>query len=107
MRAYDIQSGQILFDGHDIRRLTPESVRKQIGFVFQETFLFSSTIRNNIAYGRDEATMEDVIEAAKLACAHDFIMELPEGYDTIVGERGLGLSGGTEAAFGHRSGIGL
>lgn len=94
MRAYDIQSGQILFDGHDIRTLTPESVRKQIGFVFQETFLFSSTIRNNIAYGRDEATMEDVIEAAKLACAHDFIMELPEGYDTIVGERGLGLSGG-------------
>jgi ATP-binding cassette subfamily B protein len=94
MRAYDVKSGQILLDGRDIRQYTPQSVREQIGFVFQETFLFSSTIRNNIAYGRSEATMEDIERAAKLACAHDFIMELPQGYDTIVGERGLGLSGG-------------
>jgi ATP-binding cassette subfamily B protein len=62
--------------------------------VFQETFLFSSTIRGNIAYGRNDVTMEDIIRAAKLAKAHDFIMELPDGYETVVGERGLGLSGG-------------
>jgi len=94
MRAYDIKSGSILLDGRDIREYTPQSVRSQIGFVFQETFLFSSTIRNNIAYGNNGATMEQIIQAAKIACAHDFIMELPDGYDTIVGERGLGLSGG-------------
>lgn len=94
MRAYDVKSGQILFDGKDIREFTPQSVRDQIGYVFQETFLFSSSIRNNIAYGRSDVTMEQIEQAAKLACAHDFIMEMPDGYDTIVGERGLGLSGG-------------
>jgi len=94
MRAYDVKSGQILLDGRDIREYTPQSVRERIGFVFQETFLFSSSIRNNIAYGRSDATMEDIERAARIACAHDFIMELPQGYDTIVGERGLGLSGG-------------
>lgn len=94
MRAYDVKSGQILFDGKDIREFTPQSIRRQIGFVFQETFLFSSSIRNNIAYGNGEVSQEQIERAAKIACAHDFIMEMPDGYDTIVGERGLGLSGG-------------
>lgn len=94
MRAYDVQEGQITLDGVDIRDYTLESLRSQIAVVFQETFLFSSTLRNNLAYGRDDVSMEEIIYAAKLAQAHDFIMELPEGYDTVVGERGLGLSGG-------------
>ena len=94
LRAYNIKEGRILIDGHDIRDLTLESLRQQIALVFQETFLFSASIRNNIAYGRREATMDEIVRAAKLAKAHDFIMELPQGYDTIVGERGLGLSGG-------------
>ncbi len=94
LRAYNVQEGSIMIDGRDIRSLTLESLRSQIAVVFQETFLFSSTIRNNIAYGRNDISMESVIKAAKLARAHDFISELPEGYDTIVGERGLGLSGG-------------
>ncbi|REJ26622.1 ABC transporter ATP-binding protein, partial [Caldibacillus debilis] len=70
------------------------TLRSQIGYVPQESFLFSSTIKANIAYGRPDATMEEIIEAAKRAQAHDFIMELPDGYDTVLGERGLGLSGG-------------
>lgn len=94
MRAYDVDQGQILLDGEDIRNIEVSSLRKQIATVFQETFLFSSTIRNNIAYGRHDVTEEDIIRVSKLAKAHDFIMELPEGYDTVVGERGLGLSGG-------------
>lgn len=94
MRAYDIQRGRLLVDGHDIKDVTIESLREQIGVIFQETFLFSSSIRNNIAYGRKNVSMDEVIRVAKLAQAHDFIMELPLGYDTIVGERGMGLSGG-------------
>lgn len=94
MRAYNVRQGRITLDGTDIRHLKLESLRDQIGIVFQETFLFSSTIRNNIAYGRIDATDEEIVQAAKLAQAHEFIMELPLGYDTIVGERGLGLSGG-------------
>lgn len=94
MRAYDIQQGEILLDGKDIRELDLESLRRQIAVVFQETFLFSSTIRNNIAYGRKDVSQEEIEQAARLAQAHDFIQELPLGYDTIVGERGLGLSGG-------------
>lgn len=94
MRAYNIKDGRITIDGHDIRDVTLESLREQIAIVFQETFLFSSTIRNNISYGVGETSMEDIVKAAKLAKAHDFIMELPLGYDTIVGERGMGLSGG-------------
>ncbi|PYI54835.1 ABC transporter ATP-binding protein [Paenibacillus flagellatus] len=94
LRAYNIKEGRILLDGRDIRDITIESLRKQIALVFQETFLFSSTIRNNIAYGRKDVTDEEIFRAAKLAKAHDFIMELPLGYDTIVGERGMGLSGG-------------
>lgn len=94
MRAYDVDHGQILFDGEDIRNIEISSLRKQIATVFQETFLFSSTIRNNISYGRHDVTEEDIYRVSKLAKAHDFIMELPQGYDTVVGERGLGLSGG-------------
>lgn len=94
LRAYNIREGRILLDGQDIRDIQLESLRRQIALVFQETFLFSSSIRNNIAYGRDQVTEEEIIRAAKLAKAHDFISELPLGYDTVVGERGMGLSGG-------------
>jgi ATP-binding cassette subfamily B protein len=94
MRAYNVQQGRILLDGVDIRNIKIESLRSLIAPVFQETFLFSASIRDNIAYGMAEYTMDDIIRAAKLAQAHDFIMELPQGYETVVGERGLGLSGG-------------
>ncbi|MDF2671305.1 MAG: transporter permease [Paenibacillus sp.] len=94
MRAYDVKEGRITLDGDDIRDLRLNDLRREMAFVFQETFLFSSTIRNNISYGVEEVSMEQIVAAAKLGQAHDFIMELPEGYDTVVGERGLGLSGG-------------
>jgi ATP-binding cassette subfamily B multidrug efflux pump len=94
LRAYNVKEGTIKLDGHDIRGIQLESLRQAIGIVFQETFLFSSSIRNNISYGLKNASMEEIIRAAKYAQAHDFIMELPLGYDTIVGERGMGLSGG-------------
>ncbi|WP_046215076.1 ABC transporter ATP-binding protein [Paenibacillus wulumuqiensis] len=94
MRAYNVNEGKITLDGTDIRDIRIEDLRAQIASVFQETFLFSSTIKNNIAYGMEEVTMEEIVRAARLAKAHEFIMELPKGYDTIVGERGLGLSGG-------------
>ncbi|UCH36133.1 MAG: ABC transporter ATP-binding protein [Armatimonadota bacterium] len=94
-RFYDPTSGRILIDGHDIRHVALLSLRGQIGIVLQETFLFSGTIKDNLRYGRMEATDEEVVEAAMMANAHDFIVkELPEGYDTEVGERGLRLSGG-------------
>lgn len=93
-RFYDPQRGQILIDGIDIRKLSLRELREQIGFVFQETFLFSETVANNIRYGHPEATMGDVEAAARIAQAHDFIMELPQGYDTMLGERGAQLSGG-------------
>jgi ABC-type multidrug transport system fused ATPase/permease subunit len=93
-RFYDPTAGRVLVDGHDVRELTLDSLRGQIAIVHQETFLFSVSIRDNIAYGREEATLEEVIAAAKAAQAHDFIMAMPEGYDTEVGERGVTLSGG-------------
>lgn len=93
-RFYDPQRGQILIDGYDVKDVTLDSLRSQIGIVLQDTVLFSGTIRDNIAYGRPEASMEEVIEAAKAAQAHEFIMAFPDGYDTIIGERGVGLSGG-------------
>ena len=93
-RFYDVSEGQILVDGHDIRDVTIESLRKQIGIVLQETTLFSGTIRENIAFGRPEATDDEVMAAAQAAAAHDFIMGFPEGYNTPVGERGSTLSGG-------------
>jgi len=93
-RAYNIKEGRITLDGYNINDLTIESLRRQIATVFQETFLFSASIRNNISYSFRDATMDQIIQVAKIANAHDFIAELPQGYDTIVGERGLGLSGG-------------
>ncbi len=93
-RFYDVTEGRVLIDGHDVRDVTLDSLRSQIGIVLQETTLFSGTIRDNIAYGRPEAGLDEVIAAATAAQAHDFIMEQPDGYDTLVGERGVGLSGG-------------
>jgi ABC-type multidrug transport system fused ATPase/permease subunit len=93
-RFFDVTSGAIKIDGHDIRDVTLASLRTQIGVVTQETILFNDTVRNNVAYGQPHVTEEAVIEAAKAALAHDFIMRLPEGYDTMIGERGLRLSGG-------------
>ncbi len=93
-RFYDVSQGKILIDGHDIRHVTIESLRGQIGIVTQQTILFNDTVRNNIAYGNIEKTDEDIIQAAKAANAHDFIMNLPKGYDTVIGEQGAKLSGG-------------
>lgn len=93
-RFYDPDSGQILIDDIDIRKIKLSSLRKQISMVSQDVFLFNGTVKENILYGRPDATDEEVIAAAKAANAHDFIMELPEGYNTRVGERGVKLSGG-------------
>ena len=94
LRFYDIQSGCITLDGRDIRQYTLASLRRSIGIVQQDVFLFSDSIRENIAYGRPDATEQEIIEAAKLADAHEFIMKLPDGYDSAIGERGVKLSGG-------------
>jgi subfamily B ATP-binding cassette protein MsbA len=93
-RFYDVTDGAILLDDHDVRDLTLVSLRKQIGKVTQETVLFNDTVRNNIAYGQPDAPMSRIEAAAKNALAHDFILRLPNGYDTIIGERGARLSGG-------------
>ncbi len=93
-RFYDVTAGSVRIDGHDVRELTLESLRSQIGIVFQETTLFSGTIGDNIAYAAPNAPMEAVIAAAKTAQIHEFITSLPQGYETVVGERGVGLSGG-------------
>ncbi len=93
-RFYDVTGGAILVDGHDIREVTVASLRRQIGKVTQETVLFNDTVRNNIAYGRPDIPMERIEAAARAALAHDFILQLPEGYDTLIGERGTRLSGG-------------
>jgi subfamily B ATP-binding cassette protein MsbA len=93
-RFYDPTEGRVLVDGHDLRTVKLQSLRRQIGVVFQETFLFNGSVKDNIAFGSGAAEEEDVIEAAKLAGAHDFIAAFPQGYDTQVGERGVKLSGG-------------
>lgn len=93
-RFYELTSGRILIDGKDIQNLKLHSLREQIGMVQQDVYLFSGTVCENIEYGKPGATREEIIEAAKLAGAHEFIMELPDGYDTYVGERGVKLSGG-------------
>jgi ATP-binding cassette, subfamily B, bacterial MsbA len=93
-RFYDVTRGAVRIDGHDVRDVTLESLRSQIGMVMQETFLFNLTIRENIRYGRSEATQEEIEAAARAANAHDFIVEFEEGYDTVIGERGVRLSGG-------------
>ena len=93
-RFYDVTGGKITIDGKDVRTLTLKSLRSQIGMVQQDVYLFAGTIRDNIAYGKPSASMDEIIEAAKRANIHDFIRELPDGYDTYVGERGARLSGG-------------
>jgi ATP-binding cassette, subfamily B, multidrug efflux pump len=93
-RFYDPSEGRITIDGFDLREVTLDSLRSQIGIVLQETTLFSGTIRENIAFGRPDATMEEIVAAAQAAAAHEFIQSFPEGYDTHVGERGVTLSGG-------------
>jgi ATP-binding cassette, subfamily B, heavy metal transporter len=93
-RFYDVTAGQVLVDGHDVRDVTQESLRAAIGVVPQDTVLFNDTIRYNIAYGRPEASQQEIEYAARRAQVHDFVVNLPDGYDTMVGERGLKLSGG-------------
>ena len=93
-RFYDTDGGSVLVDGHDVRDVALASLRRQVGVVFEESFLFSDSVRSNIAYGRPDATDEEIVAAARVAQAHDFITQLPRGYDTVVGERGLTLSGG-------------
>jgi ATP-binding cassette subfamily B multidrug efflux pump len=93
-RFYDVSQGQVLIDGHDVRHVDLVSLRRQIGIVLQTSLLFSATIRENIAYGRPGASEDEIVAAARAAQAHDFIVEFPNGYDTIVGERGVTLSGG-------------
>lgn len=93
-RFYDVHEGRILIDGYDIRRVTLQSLREQIGLVTQQTILFNDTVRNNIAYGDLRRTDEEIEEAAQAAYAHDFILRLPQGYDTVIGEQGVKLSGG-------------
>ena len=93
-RFYDVTDGRITIDGHDVRGLTLKSLRSQIGIVQQDVYLFCGTIRENISYGKPDATADEIIEAAKKANIHDFIEELPDGYDTFIGERGTRLSGG-------------
>lgn len=93
-RFYDVMEGRVTIDGNDVRKLTLESLRSQIGLVSQDVYLFGGSIKDNIAYGKPEATMDEIVDAAKKANIHDFIMELPDKYDTFVGERGTRLSGG-------------
>lgn len=93
-RFYDPDEGKILIDGHDIKNVTIDSLRKQVGIVLQHTFLFGASIRENISYGRPDASMEDIIRCAKIAQIHDFIGSLPLGYETPIGERGVDISGG-------------
>ena len=93
-RFYDVTGGRVTIDGKDVRNLTLESLRNQIGLVQQDVYLFCGSIKENIAYGKPGASMEEIEDAARKANIHDFIMELPDGYDTFVGERGTRLSGG-------------
>ena len=93
-RFYDVTDGRVTIDGNDVRKLTLESLRSQIGLVSQDVYLFGGSIKDNIAYGKPDATMDEIVGAAKKANIHDFIMELPDKYDTFVGERGTRLSGG-------------
>ncbi|HWE25566.1 MAG TPA: ABC transporter ATP-binding protein, partial [Myxococcales bacterium] len=99
-RLYDVTGGRVLLDGVDVRDYKLDELRERIAFVLQDTVLFRGTIWENIAYGRPGATMAEIVEAAKLATAHDFITRMPDGYDTVVGEKGLTLSGGQRQRIG-------
>jgi ATP-binding cassette subfamily B protein len=99
-RFYDVNKGALRIDGQDVRHVTQDSLHAAIGVVPQDTVLFNDTIRYNIAYGKDGATQAEIEEAAKAAQIHDFILSLPEGYETAVGERGLKLSGGEKQRVG-------
>lgn len=94
MRLYDATSGQVLIDGTDVRDISQNSLRSQVGVVLQETYLFSGTVLDNIRYAKPDATFEEIVNAAKTANCHDFITRMPDGYNTVVGERGYNLSGG-------------
>src|SRR5256884_5925575 len=96
LRLYEPQEGTILIDGVDIRHYRRESLRRQIGLVLQKSILFGATVRENIAYGRPEASLEQIVAAAEVAKADEFIRDLEEGYDTVIGERGATLSGGQQ-----------
>ena len=104
-RFYDVNAGRVTFDGIDVRELDLHSLRGEIGVVMQETFLFSETIRENIAFGRPEASMDEVTAAAQAAKAHRFISELPDGYETVLGERGVTLSGGQKQRLAIARGL--
>ena len=104
-RFYEVTSGRILIDGQDIKKITLQSLRNQIGTVQQEVYLFSGTIYENVGYGKPGATQEEIIRAAKLAGAHEFIADLPDGYNTYVGERGVKLSGGQKQRVAVASAI--
>jgi ATP-binding cassette, subfamily B, multidrug efflux pump len=104
-RFYDVSEGRVLIDGNDVRDIDLVDLRRQIGIVLQDTFLFSVTIKENISYGRRDATDEEVIAAAKAARAHDFILEMSEGYDTVIGERGVSLSGGQKQRISIARGL--
>ena len=93
-RFYDVQAGRVSIDGHDVRSVNLASLRREIGVIAQDPFLFSATVRENIAFGRPGATDDEIVRAAQLAQAHEFVEALPDGYDTVVGERGITLSGG-------------
>jgi ATP-binding cassette subfamily B protein len=94
MRFYDVTGGRVTIDGHDVRNISQQTLRENIGIVFQETFLFAGTIYDNIAYAKPGATPEEVFAATKIANAHEFIIKLPDGYNTKLGENGFTLSGG-------------
>src|SRR5262249_40117638 len=94
LRFYDPKSGEIKVDGVDVRCYQRESLRREVGIVLQDSILFGASVRENIAYGKPDASRDEIEEAARQAYAHDFIVALPEGYDTIIGERGATLSGG-------------
>jgi ATP-binding cassette, subfamily B, bacterial len=93
-RFYDVTAGRLTIDGADVREVKLASLRRAIGIVAQDPFLFSASVRENITFGAPDATDEDIVRAARLAQAHEFIEELPDGYDTVIGERGITLSGG-------------
>lgn len=104
-RFYDVTDGEVRIDGHDVRDLHLPTLRRQVGIVLQDTFLFSVTVKENIAYGREDATEEEVVAAAKAAQAHDFIMKMSDGYDTVIGERGVSLSGGQKQRIAIARGL--